>query len=350
MKKRRNPVDTAFGYILFSGVITVAVMSAVLIYDKVNREFGGNRKVISVTMIVVIIGLAGICTLIDYLRRKFTVDKTVDKILEATDRIASGNFNVHLSAKHSVKHYNEYDYITDNISRMAAELGKNEVLKNDFISNVSHEIKTPLAVIRNYAEALRDESLAPQTRKNYAEVLMGASAKLTDLVMNILKLNKLENQELKPETAKVRLGEMLAEAVLGFEDAIEKKNLQLDCDIDEVTVITSPSYLEIVWNNLLSNAIKFTPDGGKISVALKIKDGRAAVKITDTGCGISEETGKHIFDKFYQGDNSHAKEGNGLGLALVKKVIDILGGEISVESELNRGSVFTVTLGELVLE
>ena len=135
-----------------------------------------------------------------------------------------------------------------------------------------------------------------------------------------------------------------APQILSFENLLEEKNIALECDLDEVEIVSSPTYLEIVWNNLLSNAVKFTPEGGTISVSLKKAGENVVVKVTDTGCGISPEVGARIFDKFYQGDTSHAQEGNGLGLALVKKVIDILGGEITVSSELGKGSTFTIIL------
>ena len=171
-----------------------------------------------------------------------------------------------------------------------------------------------------------------------------ASRRLTDLITNILKLNKLENQDISTEYERINLTEMLSQAVLNYEDIIDKKGLDLDCNFDDVIIYSSPSYLEIVWNNLISNAIKFTESGGSITVTLKEHLDRVEVSVSDTGCGISKETGKHIFDKFYQGDTSHSGEGNGLGLPLVKKVIDILGGEISVKSETGKGSTFTITL------
>jgi signal transduction histidine kinase len=227
---------------------------------------------------------------------------------------------------------------------MAAELEKTELLKTDFISNVSHEVKTPLSVIQAYASALQDENLDKETRKKYTNTLMQTTKRLSELITNILKLNKLENQDIAPEYERVDLTAMLSDAVLSFESIIENKELNLECDLDDVVIYSSGSYLEIVWNNLISNAIKFTDKGGSIFISLKEHLDSVEVKITDTGCGISRETGKHIFEKFYQGDTSHSGEGNGLGLPLVKKVIDILGGEISVKSEIGKGSTFTIIL------
>ena len=342
MNCKRSKWRVIIGYVGFFILSAVVVTAALLIYSAIH---GLSDKAVAGIMFGVVIALAALFTVADIFRRKFTVSAPVDRILEATERIARGDFSVRLEIKHRISDYDEFDYIAENLNKMAAELSRTEVLHTDFISNVSHEIKTPLAIIQNYATSLQNENLDKQTRAKYAQTLASASKRLTALITNILKLNKLENQEIKPEYENVNLTETLAQTVLGYEELIGDKGLELDCDFDEdVQIISSPSYLEIVWNNLLSNAIKFTESGGKISVTLKKDGGMAAVTVADTGCGISNETGRHIFEKFYQGDTSHAQEGNGLGLALVKKVIDILGGEISVESEVGKGTAFTVRL------
>ncbi|MDE6850209.1 MAG: HAMP domain-containing histidine kinase [Clostridia bacterium] len=341
MKRKKNKWRIIIGYASFFILIAAIVTVAVIVYSSISAF---NDRVVAGIMLGVVIFLAALCTAVDVLRRKFTVTAPVDRILEATERIARGDFSVRLEIKHRINDYDEFDYIAENLNKMAAELDKNEVLKSDFISNISHEIKTPLAVIRNYAAAIKSDRLSEDERQKYANTLVEASERLTGLTVNILKLNKLENQQIKPEYQTVRLDELLANCVISFEEAIDKKGIVLNCDMAEISLVTSPAYLEIVWNNLLSNAVKFTPYGGTISVELKEEDGKAVVTVADTGCGISPEAGARIFDKFYQGDTSHSAEGNGLGLALVKKVIDILGGEISVVSEPGKGSVFTVRL------
>ncbi len=342
MKKRR--FLSVAGYAILFVTIAVIITVAIIVFDAVGRKFGGDRAVLSVVMLITIAFLALVCTVIDAVRRKITVDRPVERILEATQRIAAGDFSVRLQISHSYRRYDEYDLIAENINRMAGELSRTEVVHNDFISNVSHELKTPISILRSYAMAMRNENLDPAVRSRYAQVLVSASDRLSALVTNILKLNKLENQELSPQYETIRLDEMLAQSLLQFEEKIDEKGLELDCDLKEVYVKSDPNFLEIVWNNLISNAVKFTETGGKIKVTLGAENGQAVVKISDTGCGISRETGMHIFDKFYQGETSHAQEGNGLGLALVKKVIDILGGEISVESEVGKGSTFIVKL------
>ena len=345
MKRNKKISSSVFGAVWFFLTVAAVVTVAVLVYGMIPEN--SSALVRSMVMLAVILFLSLVCTGIDFVRRKITVNKPVQDILAATDKIAAGDFSVRLRISHDYRRYGQFDYIKENLNKMAAELAKTEVLHTDFISNVSHELKTPLAVIQNYAAALQNESLGAKTRQKYADTLVSASKRLTALVTNILKLNKLENQELTPEYEKVRLGDMLAETIVQFDELIESKNLELESDLDEVELVSCPNYLEIVWNNLLSNAIKFTDAGGKISVSVKRAEGGAVVKVSDTGCGISPETGAHIFEKFYQGDTSHSKEGNGLGLALVKKVIDVIGGEITVESEEGKGSTFTVRLYEV---
>lgn len=345
MKRKSVGGASVTGMLLFFITIAVTVSLTVVIYAEVDAATGGNRAVIAGVILLTILALSTLCTVIDYLRRRYTVDKPVKKILDATDRIALGDFSVRLDIRHPIQRYDPYDSIMENLNKMAAELSRTEVLHTDFIANVSHELKTPLSVIQNYATSLLNPALDETTRVKYAQTLTDAAKRLTALITNILKLNKLENQEIKPEYRTIDLTETLVEAVLGYEEAIENKGLELVCDLDErITIRTIPAYLEIVWSNLLSNAIKFTERGGKLGVSLHEEDGRAVVKVSDTGCGISAETGAHIFEKFYQGDTSHAREGNGLGLALVKKVIDTVGGEISVDSTLGEGTVFTVRL------
>ncbi|MGN0806424.1 MAG: ATP-binding protein [Candidatus Coproplasma sp.] len=342
MKRNRKKFGSAIGAILFFISISVVVSVAVVVLELVKKRTA-DKTVIAVVMLFAIIFLALVATVIDCVRRRLTVDKPVDEILTATDKIASGDFSVRLQISHDYAHYNEYDFIKENLNKMAAELEKTEVLHNDFISNVSHEIKTPLAIISNYAAALQGEADG-ETRKKYAQTLVSASERLTALVQNILRLNKLENQQLTPELTKFRLDESIAQVVISYEDLIESKGIELNCDLEEVEITSCPEYLEIVWHNLLSNAIKFTGQGGTVGVYLKKENGKAVVRVTDTGCGISKEVGERIFDKFYQGDTSHQREGNGLGLALVKKVIDVLGGQINVESQVGKGSAFTVAV------
>lgn len=343
MKKKKD-LFSLIGFLLFFITNAVVVTVSVLVYDNADKKFAGKTSTVVIIMFVTILFFTAAWTLIDAVRRRVTVMRPVERILDATERIARGDFSVRLEISHSYKNFDEFDIIADNLNKMSAELSKTEVLHTDFMSNVSHELKTPLSIIQSYAMAMQNQNLDKATAKEYAATLVSASKRLTELVTNILKLNKLENQQLKPQIEKIKLDEMLAQSILQYEEKIDEKQLDLCCDLDEVNIYSDASCLEIIFNNLISNAIKFTEAKGKISVSLTKHNNQAVVSVADTGCGISKSTGEHIFDKFYQGDTSHAQEGNGLGLALVKKVIDILGGEISVESEEGKGTTFTVKL------
>ncbi|WP_186578498.1 HAMP domain-containing sensor histidine kinase [Aquibacillus kalidii] len=284
-----------------------------------------------------------IFSVFDAVRRKFTIEKPVRKILGAVEKISKGEFGTQV-ATHHTKRMNEFDEIIAGINKMSDELAKVETLKTDFISNVTHEIKTPLAIIQNYATLQQNESLSDENRIEYAQTISDATKRLSGLVTNILKLNKLENQEIYPKVEEYNISEQLRRSLLSYEEVWNEKNLNITADIEDAIVSCDENLLEIVWNNLISNAIKFTDPGGEITITLKNKIDSIEVKVQDTGCGIDKTTGLHIFDKFYQGDTSHAKEGNGLGLAMVKRVVDILAGDISVESRLGIGSTFIVEI------
>lgn len=343
MSRRRRSGASTVGTMIFFVSVAAIVTVAVLIFSALPVDMPKGAKAGIMLGVIAVLALA--CTAIDLIRRRLMVDRPVRNILEATERIAAGDFNVRLVPAHGDRRSGEYDEIMENLNRMTEALARTEMLHNDFISNVSHELKTPLAVIRNYAAALAGNMSDEALRKQYARALIKAADRLTSLVTNVLKLSKLENQTLPPAFSVFRLDEMLARAAIGFEELMDRKQLRLECDLEETELCSAPDYLEIVWNNLLSNAVKFTDAGGTVSLSLHTADGKAVVRVADTGKGISPpQTGAHIFEKFYQGEPSHAQEGNGLGLALVKKVIDLIGGEISVESEPQKGSVFTVTL------
>jgi signal transduction histidine kinase len=286
-----------------------------------------------------------LCTVIDGIRRYYTVDRPVKKITDAAEQIMQGNLDIRIEKLKTIDLENGLNVIIDDINRMAKELSGMETLRTDFIANVSHELKTPLAVMQNYGTLLQQPDLPEEQRMEYARAITEASQSLANMVSNILKLNKLENQTIYPATVTYDLGEQLCECLVGLEEVWDKKGLDIEADVaEDVYVTADPELLTLVWNNLFSNAIKFTEAGGKISLTLKSEGGKAVVQVADTGCGISPEVGKHIFEKFYQGDTSHASKGNGLGLALVKRVMDITGGDISVSSEVGKGSIFTVTL------
>ena len=282
---------------------------------------------------------------IDYMRRRRMVDQPVRQIMAALDQVMQGDFTVRIPPVREFAGETGFNEIITAINKMTAELQGTETLRTDFIANVSHELKTPLAVMGNYATMLQKPGLSEEERIEYARAISHSSRRLAALITNILKLNKLENQQIFPKPREFDLGEQLCESLLTFEDVWEKKNLEIETDIaEDVRIKSAPELLSLVWNNLISNAVKFTAEGGTVGVTLKTDENHVTVSVRDTGCGIDPETGKHIFEKFYQGDTSHATQGNGLGLALVKRVADILRFEISVQSTPGQGSTFTVRI------
>ena len=279
----------------------------------------------------------------DYFRRKQMVERPVKQIMAALDQVMQGDFSVRIEPVKEFAGETGFNEIIGCLNKMTAELQGTETLRTDFIANVSHELKTPLAVMGNYATMLQKPGITEEDRIEYAKAISHSSRRLAALITNILKLNKLENQQIFPQPQEFDLGEQLCESLLVFEDAWERKCLEIETDIaDDIRIRSDPELLSLVWNNLISNAVKFTPEGGTIGLSLKADETHVTVSVRDTGCGMTPETGKHIFEKFYQGDTSHATQGNGLGLALVKRVVDILNGEIGVQSVYGQGSTFTV--------
>lgn len=308
-------------------------------FTKENVELAAKLTFANVMFISLLL------TVIDEVRRWFAITRPVCHIVKGVEKIMNGDFSVRVTPLRSLDNHDGFNIIIDYFNRMAEELSGIETLRTDFIANVSHELKTPLAVIQNYGTMLQAPGLSEEKRAEYAKAVTSSSRRLADLITNILKLNRLENQQIYPEKQTYNLGEQLCECLLNFERVWEEKNIEIDTEIEEDVLIESdPELLTLVWNNLFSNALKFTDTNGKVSLSLKTDGEFAVVQVSDTGCGISPEIGQHIFEKFYQGDTSHAMQGNGLGLALVKRIADIVGGDISVNSELREGSTFTVKL------
>ena len=264
---------------------------------------------------------------------------------KATKQVADGDFSIYIDPIHTADKHNYIDVMFLDFNKMVAELGSIEALKNDFVSNVSHELKTPLAIIKNYTTMLRKGNVSPVEQQEYISAINDATDRLSVLVTNVLRLSKLDHQAIDSTVEPFDLCLQLSECLLQFETVWEKKNLEIEIEIEDRAFITADaSMLEIVWNNLLSNAIKFTDYGGKVAIRQTSDTNSITVSVSDSGCGMNNETIKHIFDKFYQGDTSHSEEGNGLGLALTQRIIEKAGGTIVVESKVGTGSIFTVTL------
>ncbi len=337
IRKSRFPMSlfwTVFGMLLLTAGINVGL---VLLANVLQWE-----SIFSVHLIL-FYWIAISLLIVLYIRRKIhkTYEIPMQEISRATEKVAKGDFSVRLNAINPPEKYDYLDVMILDLNKMIEDLSGIETLKTDFISNVSHELKTPLSVTQNYATMLQSPDLDDESRMEYAKAVSANCRRLTALITNILKLNKLENQQIYPKVAPYDLGEQLRECVLGFEEAWSAKNIELEADIaDGIIVTTDGALLSLVWNNFLSNAIKFTQGGGKICVRLFQEEDKICVSVQDSGCGMDEKTRAHVFDKFFQGDTSHATQGNGLGLALAARVASICGGKITVESEAGKGSTF----------
>lgn len=332
-------------FILVAFLVTCSTMLFVTILaDTLHIELTGeNLNAAAKLTFLNVIFLSILFTVFDAIRRKLTTQKITGNIAEAAKKIVEGDFKVRIAQVNSLGADENFNVIIQCFNTMAEDLAGVETLRTDFIANVSHEMKTPLAVIQNYGTLLQTPTLDEEKRIEYAKGVTDGSRRLADMMTNILKLNRLEKQQIYPKTEEYNLGEQLCECLLGYETVWEQKNIEIDTQIaEDIKVNMDSELLSLVWNNLFSNAFKFTSEGGKVTVNLETTQHHVIVKVMDTGCGMTPEVGAHIFDKFYQGDTSHATQGNGLGLALVKRVVDIMHGEISVESMLGKGSTFTI--------
>lgn len=340
-----------YRYLLFFLLVAVLASCMLSVFTKIlasdlGVELTGenlNRAAKSAFLCVIVLSV--VMTTIDLLRRKLTTEKVTKRITAAAKQIVQGDFDIRIAPTAKFATDENYNELIDCFNQMAHELGGVETLRTDFIANVSHEMKTPLAAMQNYGTLLQTPVLSEEKRLEYAKGVAEGARRMSDMMMNILKLNRLENQTIYPQITEFDLTEQVCRCLLEYEAVWERESIELQTELSEgVRVRADEELLRPVWNNLLSNAFKFTPSGGVVSVSLTADEDFATVKISDTGCGMTSEVGSHIFEKFYQGDPSHATQGNGLGLALVKRVVDILKAEITVESSLGVGSTFTVRL------
>ncbi len=348
-RKNRQPMirNSLFPLSLFGIFLGVLFLMSGLHVGLVvlMNKLGWNELIQTIVPMIywgcVAVGL----TLFTRMKIKSTYEEPLHKLAEATEQVANGDFSVYVPTTHTSDRLDYLDVMILDFNKMVEELGSVETLKTDFVSNVSHEMKTPIAIIKNYAELLQTGKGTEEERMEYARSIEEAASRLSGLITDILRLNKLEHQRIDPEIKTFDLCAQLEECILNYEDMWDEKDLQLEVDMEEKTVVDADkSLMELVWNNLLSNAAKFTEPGGRVTVRQTSSGGYAVVEVTDTGCGMSGESIRHIFDKFYQGDTSHSKEGNGLGLALVRRILMLMDGDISVVSEEGRGSIFTVRI------
>ena len=319
--------------ILFSGAMVTGVL---FLLDLLNVSY--QLSFITLISIFVVAAVAG-GMMSFFLGRRILAPML--KLSKASTEVARGNFSITVSDSSKLE---EVQTTFRNFNAMVRELDSISTLSNDFVANVSHEFKTPLTAIEGYAMLLQDASLSQQERSEYLDKILLNIHRLTSLVGSILMLSKIESKSLAEQYTTFRLDEQLRQAVVALEPAWSEKNLTFDVALDEVTFYGCESLLTHVWSNLLGNAIKFSPDGGEIQLRLLDQKQCVVVSVTDHGCGMTPEVQARIFEKFYQADTSHKAQGNGLGLSLVKRIVELSDGVIEVSSKPGEGSTFRVIL------
>lgn len=330
-----------YGFIFSSAAVIGSLLSTALALAVVwllNRRFGvwlGIPYTLRVLLISILSGAAIAVGL-----SKIFVSPMM-KLGDAMRKVAGGDFTVRLDCTSKIRDVRE---VYGSFNTMVKELGNTETLQTDFVSNVSHEFKTPINAIEGYASLLQDSQLTDEQKNAYIDKIIFNTRRLSDLVGNILLLSKVNNQTISLKASTFRLDEQVRQSILALESKWEKKEIEFDIDLDEIEYTGYENLLSHVWLNLIDNAVKFSPQNGQIRIRLKQLDGSVTFSIWDNGLSIPEADIGRIFNKFYQGDNSHASEGNGLGLALVRKIVAAAHGTINVTSSEDAGTEFVVAL------
>ncbi len=338
IKKRKFKFGQIYSISTFI-ILIIVIPISVIANNLFSMDFGfRGTPIFRFLFIVLVFSFAG--TLASRLMSKNTVN-TILEIDNATKEIANGNYNVRIEDSSRLE---ELSDMAENFNIMAKDLAMNDMMKNDFINNVSHEFKTPLSAIEGYAKLLSNKKLPPEKVEEYANNILFNSKRLTTMTGNILLLSTLDNSRIILNKAKFHLDEQIREMILLYQSEWDKKNIELDIDLAEFEFCGDKDLLSHVWQNLISNAVKFCNENGKITVKLNKREGKTEFQVSNTGYHVKEDEIEKIFDKFYQSDTSRASKGNGLGLSIVKKVVDLHNGEIFVTSVENGVTTFKVVI------
>ena len=341
-RRRYNSLRVTLIYSVFTLMVLAGVITGSLIMI-LNSLFGvlhifGTAPIVLLLIILlpsIIIGSALTILLSNRILRPLR------KTIQAAKKIGEGDFSVRVHDDHGILEVKE---LQGTFNHMAEDLQQLEIFRKDFINNFSHEFKTPIVSIRGFAHQLRYEDLPEEKRAEYLSIICKESDRLTHMASRILTLSQYENLSIVTDRTVYDLDEQIRHCILLLEKQWDEKELELDIDLDEVMCYANEEMLSQLWVNLLGNAVKFTPKGGTIGVSMRQTGETVTVRVSDTGEGIPADIREHIFDKFYQGDTSHKSEGNGIGLTLVRRIVELYGGTVSVDSTPGVGSVFTVTL------
>ena len=339
-----HTIKSCFGFIVLllfaaAGGITALIFYILQLFSFFDEFF--NNSVLLVGAMVLTFIAIGIMITGATLRIWFG---RVTDITEGLREIAKGNFSKRVEESDQKRVLTELGELERAFNQMASDLEGIELFRNDFINNFSHEFKTPIVSIRGFARQLQSGKLTEEQTREYIDIIVSESERLAIMSRNVLLLTKLENQNIVSEKTEFYLDEQIRKSILLLEKSWSEKDLELDLDLDEIKYTFNEEMLSHVWINMISNAVKFTPYGGKITCSLKMTSSGVMFTIADTGNGMTEEVQSRIFEKFYQGDSSHSKSGNGIGLNIVQRILYLAGGSIEVESQPQKGSVFTIIL------
>ncbi len=335
--KMRNRLTLSILGVIIAYVVLAVALIAILLVLGVSISELSTPWTLLILLTLLCLFMSTVASY--YLMRK--IFNPLEQISVAAGKVAAGDFTPEISYQGE---FEELERTFQNFNRMVKELNSVEIMRNDFIADVSHEFKTPLAAINGYATLLQDSELSEEERKDYIRKIFFNIEKLNDLTDNILRLSKMEHQQFMETPVKFRLDEQIREAIVLLEPKWSPKAMNFDLDLPEVIFTGYSALLFQVWTNIIGNAVKYTDEGGTIRVGLKEEQDYVEITVADNGIGMSVKTQAHIFDKFYQGDTSRKSQGNGLGLTICKEIIRKCNGEISVKSELGSGSSFLVKL------
>lgn len=344
-KKQRFSLTLLFGAVVFLILLTAILLSAIAMLGLawlgiIGSEAGDIRlgsMLLFMSGISLIIG-----SLIALLLGKFPLNP-INKLVNGMNSLAAGNFKTRIEYGGLIERHPTFNEITESFNTLAEELENTEVLRGDFINNFSHEFKTPIVSIAGFAKLLKKGNLTEEQREQYLDAIEEESMRLSYMATNVLNMTKVENQTILSDVTRFNLSEQVRDVLLLLENAWTKKNIDLQPDFDEFEIEANEELLKQVWINLIDNAVKFAPRCGTVALDITESGESIAVTVSNTGKDIDPEKIDKIFNKFYQGDESHAGEGNGIGLAIVKRVVDLHSGKITVKSQ-NGMTAFTVEL------
>ena len=325
-------------------IIASIIIGFFVIYKVFNINIDFFIMVLNIVGCFIGIGIYLIVILIIH-RDDGHLSQRFKMIFNAIDKIANGDFNVSIESNGS-KHDHLMSELSVKVNNMAKQLSSMEIMRQDFVSNVSHEIQSPLTSIRGFASLLQNENLSYEEKKSYLDIIENETKRLSKLSDNLLKLSALDSGTKELQIIAYDLGNQLKNVILSLEPQWANKNIEFEIECPHTIVNADKELMSEVWINLLNNGIKFTPYNSKIYVTIENHRSSIGVTIKDSGVGINEEEQKRIFERFYIVDKSRKRElgGNGLGLAITKKIVDLHGGSINVESEINKGASFIVSL------